>query len=476
MPVKSFLGVLLSLAELGVGNLLAVEPVPVSTLPADVRPSAFTESQLIEAWGWIIARENGLIGIEVTPDELAIFLKGFEAGIQKLPSPYDFHKINPDVQKLAKARREKIMRAVERKNETVAKVFFAGLKIKTNVVELSNGICCEILRSGAGPRPRPGQTVSVHYTGHLVDGTEFMQMGPIDRILATNTSLPFPGWIEAMQNVNQGSSVRFYIPPPLPLGEAAKLGVEPGVAMIFETELFSIRDTPAEELEAGQLPPLGDPDPPSGYAEWQVLERWGWNFAWTTPAPQFGFDGSGRAALKRGLALGIRNRPCPSDVAEVTPAVERYVAERWQKVRQETRRRRLAEMEACFAALKKKTNVVELPGGLRYEILRAGVGPYPKPGQVVIVNYTNCLLNGKVVDRSDDEPSYVEVGAVIRGWNEGLQKVNPGGRIKLYIPPSLGYGEEDYDRIPGGSVLLSEIELVGIEGITNSAVAVPKKR
>jgi FKBP-type peptidyl-prolyl cis-trans isomerase len=51
---------------------------------------------------------------------------------------------------------------------------------------------------------------------------------------------------------------------------------------------------------------------------------------------------------------------------------------------------------------------------------------------------------------------------VIAGWTEGLQKISKGGKIKLFVPPSLGYGDDGRPGIPPGSVLVFDVELLDI--------------
>mgnify|MGYP003341512271 FL=1 len=118
----------------------------------------------------------------------------------------------------------------------------------------------------------------------------------------------------------------------------------------------------------------------------------------------------------------------------------------------------------------------ELPSGLRYEILKAGEGANPKASDTVKVHYTGTLIDGTVFDSSVQrgEPVEFPLGEVIPGWTEGLQKVNKGGKIKLYVPPSLGYGDNGNDRIPPGATLVFEVELLDIKaGAAPAPVAAP---
>ena len=80
------------------------------------------------------------------------------------------------------------------------------------------------------------------------------------------------------------------------------------------------------------------------------------------------------------------------------------------------------------------------------------------------VNYTGKLLNGTVFDSSVErkEPVDIELDKVIPGWTEGLQKINQGGKIRLYIPPDLAYGDNAQGSIPPGATLIFDVELLEV--------------
>lgn len=117
--------------------------------------------------------------------------------------------------------------------------------------------------------------------------------------------------------------------------------------------------------------------------------------------------------------------------------------------------------------------VVTLPSGLAYSLLAPGAegAETPKMGDLVKVHYTGWTTDGKVFDSSRKprrpgfpvEPFTTALGDVVEGWNEGLQHCPVGGRIKLTIPPALGYGEKGQGPIPGNATLIFDIELLAIE-------------
>src|SRR4029079_1565857 len=87
---------------------------------------------------------------------------------------------------------------------------------------------------------------------------------------------------------------------------------------------------------------------------------------------------------------------------------------------------------------------VTTSSGLQYIDLKVGTGATAQAGQTVTVHYTGWLENGKKFDSSVDQlqhfPFPSGAGRVIKGWDEGVQGMKVGGKRKLIIPSSLGYG------------------------------------
>jgi FKBP-type peptidyl-prolyl cis-trans isomerase FkpA len=105
--------------------------------------------------------------------------------------------------------------------------------------------------------------------------------------------------------------------------------------------------------------------------------------------------------------------------------------------------------------------------GLKYEDLVVGDGKLAAAGQTVQVHYTGWLANGtkfdSSLDRNDPFSFPLGGGRVIRGWDEGVQGMQVGGRRKLTIPPQLGYGASGAGGvIPPNAILVFEVELLEI--------------
>lgn len=115
-----------------------------------------------------------------------------------------------------------------------------------------------------------------------------------------------------------------------------------------------------------------------------------------------------------------------------------------------------------------KSREITTSSGLKYTELVEGTGATPQPGQTVTVHYTGTLENGTKFDSSLDrgQPSEfrIGVGEVIKGWDEALMSMKVGGKRRLVIPPSLGYGPRGRPpTIPGNATLIFEVELLDVK-------------
>ena len=104
---------------------------------------------------------------------------------------------------------------------------------------------------------------------------------------------------------------------------------------------------------------------------------------------------------------------------------------------------------------------------LQIEDLEAGNGTAAEKGKMVSVHYTGWLTDGRKFDSSKDrnDPFNFPLGAghVIRGWDEGVQGMQEGGKRKLTIPPELGYGARGAGVvIPPNATLVFEVELLKV--------------
>lgn len=119
--------------------------------------------------------------------------------------------------------------------------------------------------------------------------------------------------------------------------------------------------------------------------------------------------------------------------------------------------------EAFLAENGKRENVVTLPSGLQYEIIKQGNGPKPLATNTVTCHYHGTTIRGEVFDSSvkRGQPASFPLNGVIKGWTEALQLMPVGSKWKLFIPPQLAYGNRNISREIGpNSTLIFEVELI----------------
>lgn len=136
---------------------------------------------------------------------------------------------------------------------------------------------------------------------------------------------------------------------------------------------------------------------------------------------------------------------------------------KWELQREEIEK---AQFQRLISGLYPEAQIHE--SGLMYIIDSVGTGEQATAGQTVQVHYTGKLMNGKQFDSSHSRNQPIEfrlgAGNVIKGWDIGIAMLKVGGKAKLFIPHSLGYGVNGYpDVIPGRATLVFDVELVSIK-------------
>ncbi len=142
---------------------------------------------------------------------------------------------------LSASQQEKMMLKAE-SNKAEADAFFAENKAKEGVIETESGLQYKILESGKGVSPKADETVVVHYTGKLLDGTTF------DSSIERGTPTEFKvnqvisGWTEALQLMVPGDKWEVYIPSNLGYGAAGSPPqIGPYAGLVFEVELIEVK-------------------------------------------------------------------------------------------------------------------------------------------------------------------------------------------------------------------------------------------
>ena len=166
------------------------------------------------------------------------------------------------------------------------------------------------------------------------------------------------------------------------------------------------------------------------------------------------------AQMKKGFKDVLNEEETMLEEQDIAILIQSYLRDRMAYESE----RSLEEGTEFLAANKEKEGVVETESGLQYKIEVEGAGISPEETDTVEVNYEGRLIDGTVFDSSYDRGESVKfpLNRVIKGWTEGLTYAKEGGKIQLYIPAELGYGQRGTGPIPGNSTLIFDIELVKV--------------
>ncbi len=166
-------------------------------------------------------------------------------------------------------------------------------------------------------------------------------------------------------------------------------------------------------------------------------------------------------ALSQGMLDSLLKRNPKVKLEDYQKAIQaRYEADSKKILNQ-----RKLEQNQVLTKIKKDKNSKELSNGAVIQITQKGKGKQPKATSNVKVHYEGALLDGKVFDSSikRGQPAQFALNQVISCWTLGLQEMKVGSKAKLFCPPATAYGDNQAGPIPAGSLLVFDVELLGIE-------------
>lgn len=135
--------------------------------------------------------------------------------------------------------------AVAQETIRAGREFLAQNANKEGVTRTASGLQYQVISKGAdaaAPRPNASSRVQVHYTGTLIDGTEFDSSQRLGEPVSFGLNQVIAGWTEGLQLMQVGDKFRFYIPPELGYGSRPMGPIPPNSVLIFEVELLAIEE------------------------------------------------------------------------------------------------------------------------------------------------------------------------------------------------------------------------------------------
>jgi len=178
--------------------------------------------------------------IDIDSNILAKGVKDALAGTKPLLTEQEIQETMMAFQKDMMAKQEEI----GKKNKKEGETFLAENKKKEGVKTLPSGLQYKVIKAGTGKKPKLSDTVTAHYRGTLIDGTEFdssYKRGQPATFPVSGGMIP--GWTEALQLMEEGAKWQLFIPSNLAYGERGAGGViGPNATLIFEVELISVQE------------------------------------------------------------------------------------------------------------------------------------------------------------------------------------------------------------------------------------------
>ena len=183
---------------------------------------------------------------------------------------------------------------------------------------------------------------------------------------------------------------------------------------------------------------------------------------------QMGATGLNVADFAQSISDVLEGRELKMSHREAQQLVQQYFAQQEERINKERMSQGKVHKEAgekYLAENGKKENVITLPSGLQYQVLREGNGKKPSAKDSVKCHYEGFLIDGTVFDSSVQrgEPAVFGLQQVIAGWTEGLQLMQEGAKYRFFIPYRLAYGEGGAGQmIPPFATLIFDVELIEV--------------
>jgi FKBP-type peptidyl-prolyl cis-trans isomerase FkpA len=180
-------------------------------------------------------------GLTLEPEAFAQGLRDVRNGAESRLTDEEKEVVMQTFQEQAMAKHEEELRKLSDTNLAEGQAYLEANKAKEGVQVTDSGLQYRVITEGDGVKPSETDTVTVHYSGKLIDGTEF------DSSYARGEPVNFPvngviaGWTEALQLMPQGSKWELVIPSDLAYGPGGNGPIPPNAVLVFEVELLEVK-------------------------------------------------------------------------------------------------------------------------------------------------------------------------------------------------------------------------------------------
>jgi len=214
-------------------------PLLVTTAFAAEPPAMDETSSMSYALGYQLGRD--LAGTEVNNQALLQGLGDGRSGAEPKLAPDAMQGALATLEQRINEQRAREQALAAQKAAAAGTAFLAENATREGVKTTASGLQYKVIKAGTGRSPTPDDTVTVHYRGTLVDGSEFDSSFKRGQPATFPVSGVIAGWTEALQLMNEGAQWQLVIPPALAYGDRGPLA---GQVLIFDVELISAAAEP----------------------------------------------------------------------------------------------------------------------------------------------------------------------------------------------------------------------------------------
>jgi len=226
-------------AVLGLAMSTTIAAPDANSLPTD-------KDKLSYSIGADLGKNFKAQGIEISPEALSKGMQDGMSGTQLILTEQQMKDVLNKFQKDLMAKRTSEFNKKSEENKVKGEAFLNANKSKEGVVVLPSGLQYKVIEKGTGSKPGKTDTVTVEYTGHLIDGTVFDSTDKTGKPASFQVSQVIPGWTEALQLMPSGSTWEIFVPANLAYGPRSVGGpIGPNETLIFKIHLISVKKTAA---------------------------------------------------------------------------------------------------------------------------------------------------------------------------------------------------------------------------------------
>lgn len=220
-------------------SILVVLGLSLTLMACDQLKSSKDEN--VKKVSYAIGRDLGQnFKMQQLPVDAKMIAKGIQDSMDGKDEKYSQEEVQ-EAMKVIREKKESEAKEQAKENVEKGKKFLEENKSKEGVKVTESGLQYKILEEGEGDSPAKDDTVSVHYVGTLLDGTEFDSSVKRGKPVELKVNGVIPGWTEALQMMKKGSKWKLFIPSDLAYGERAAGQIPPNSTLIFEVELLNIK-------------------------------------------------------------------------------------------------------------------------------------------------------------------------------------------------------------------------------------------